>query len=145
MNCHDVPDLFRYLFWHLFLMSFGIEFGSVLGAFWHYFQCFSRLIFEWFFDCIFNGKLLPKWTVVTSRGAPFFHTFRDPALYVDFMLDLVAPWLTFGTLGPPSASLLAPIGSLLTNFWHLLAPFWLPLAPFGSLLAPFPRRLWELS
>ena len=80
--------------------------------------------------------MAPKMDRRVVRGAPFFHTFRDPALYVDFMLDLAAPWLTFGTLGPPSGSLLAPVGSLLAHFWHLLAPFWLPLAPFGS-LSPF--------
>ena len=38
-------------------------------------------------------------------------------------LDLVAPWLTFGTLGPPSGSLLVP--------W---APFWFT---FGTFCFPF--------
>ena len=78
--------------------------------------------------------MAPKMDRRVVRGAPFFHTFRDPALYVDFMLDLVAPWLTFGTLGPPSGSLLAPVGSLLASVGSPFAPFWFP---FGSLSQPF--------
>ena len=27
----DFPDLFRYQFWHLFLMSFGIDFGAKMS------------------------------------------------------------------------------------------------------------------
>ena len=38
-------DLFRYQFWHLFLMSLGIDFGSILGPFWHQTSCFWVIIF----------------------------------------------------------------------------------------------------
>ena len=41
----DFPDLFRYQFWHLFLMSFGIDFGSILGPLWHQTSCFWVIIF----------------------------------------------------------------------------------------------------
>ena len=45
MKFHDFPDLFRYQFWHWFLMSFGIDFGSILGAFWLHFPCFFAIGF----------------------------------------------------------------------------------------------------
>jgi hypothetical protein len=35
MKFHDVHDMFRYPFWHVFLISFGIDFGSILKAFSH--------------------------------------------------------------------------------------------------------------
>jgi hypothetical protein len=41
----DFPNLFRYQFWHLFLMSFGIDFGSILGPLWHQTSCFWVIIF----------------------------------------------------------------------------------------------------
>ena len=41
----DFPDLFRCQFWHLFLMSFGIDFGSILGPIWHQISCFGVIIF----------------------------------------------------------------------------------------------------
>ena len=41
----DFPDLFRYQFWHWFLMRFGIDFGSILGVFCNYFYVFSTSVF----------------------------------------------------------------------------------------------------
>ena len=34
MDFCDFHDLFRYMFWHRFLMSLGIDFNSILEAFW---------------------------------------------------------------------------------------------------------------
>ena len=121
-----------------FVMSFGIDFGSILGAFWHYFQCFSRSIFKLFFDYLFNGKWLPKGFHFSLMRRAFFAPFRELLRRRSFEGPLAHFWLTFG-------SLLVPLGSLLAHFWRLSAPFWLPLTPFGSLLAPFSRRLRELS
>ena len=60
-------------------------------------------------------------------GSHDFSFCRDLFRNSIFRCILVAPWLTVGTLGPQSGSLLAPLGS--------------PLAPFGSLLALF-SFLW---
>ena len=49
----DFPDLFRYQFWHWFLMRFGIDFGSILGAFSNYFHVFSTSFFASIFWLIF--------------------------------------------------------------------------------------------
>jgi hypothetical protein len=57
------------------------------------------------------------WDIMVRMVFPFSRPFPQ----LDF--SMLAPWLTLGTLGPPSGSLLAPLGSL----W----------APFGSLLSPF--------
>jgi hypothetical protein len=41
----DFPDLFRYQFWQLFLMSFGIDFNSILEPFWHQTSFWGVIIF----------------------------------------------------------------------------------------------------
>ena len=45
MIVDDFPDLFRYQFWHWFLMTFGIDFGSILGPLWHQIPCFLVIVF----------------------------------------------------------------------------------------------------
>ena len=36
-------DLFRYQFWHSLLMTFGINFGTILEAFCYFFLCSSLI------------------------------------------------------------------------------------------------------
>ena len=38
-------DLFRYLFWHYFLMNLGIDIGSALAPLWHTIPCFPLIFF----------------------------------------------------------------------------------------------------
>jgi hypothetical protein len=66
-----------------------------------------------------------------------FSKFMTTACMLLKIIWSIAPWLTFGALGPPSASLLPPVASLLAHLWRLLAPFWLPFPPFRSRLPPF--------
>ena len=53
----DFPDLFRYQFWHWFLMTFGIDFGSILGPLWHQIPCFLVIVFL----MVFWIGFWPKW------------------------------------------------------------------------------------
>ena len=71
-------------------------------------------------------------------GSHEFCFFRDLFRNSIFRCILVAPWLTLGTLGPPSGSLLVPLGSLLASFGSLLVPF-------GSLWLTFGTRLVEIE
>ena len=52
----DFLDLFRYQFWHWFLMRFGIDFGIILAAFYNYFHVFSTLVFASIFYRLFGRK-----------------------------------------------------------------------------------------
>jgi hypothetical protein len=103
----------------------------MLAPFWEpfgiNFQCLSRLIFECFFDYLFNGKWLPKGSHFSLTRRAFFAPFREPLRRMSFDGPLVNFGLTFG-------SLFASLGSLWARFWHLLASFWLH---FGSLWAHF--------
>ena len=47
---NDVHDLFRYKFWHWYLMSLGIDSGSILGPLWHQIPCFRWSFFWRFFE-----------------------------------------------------------------------------------------------
>jgi len=93
---------------------------------------FSVSIFASIFVIHFSWKWLPKWTILDYPGLPKIDTFRDPAFYIDFMLDLAHFWLPLTHLWVPVGSLLVPFGSLLPPFGSLLAPFWCSWAHFGS-------------
>ena len=55
----DVLDLFRCKFWHLFLISCGINVGSILGPLWHQIPCFGVSVFLMNFRCNFWCKSDP--------------------------------------------------------------------------------------
>ena len=86
------------------------------------FNVFSRSIFEWIFDGIFNGF----WTKIAWSCS------TRSLLKSELFRSCSAGGVFEGSL-PHSGSLLAP-------FWLPLAPFWLPSGsrwhPFGSLLQP---------
>jgi hypothetical protein len=104
---HDFGFFFRHLFWHWLLMSFGIDFGFILGPFGVISHVLSRSIFEWISDGIFNGfgtKMVP-----TLRGlappflfffAPVPSLFRRECLW-RFLGSFCHPfgfvWVVFGT------------------------------------------------
>ena len=56
-------SFFRYQFWHWFLMSFGIDFGSLLGPLWHQIPCFVLIVCLMIF-CIVC------WSVFYKKGFP---------------------------------------------------------------------------
>ena len=91
MKFHDVPHLFRYLFWHWFLMSFDLEFESILGASWHQISCFGWSNFERIFDDIFDGKCLQNGPGKLTRIHPFgslFETFSEDLFLYAFWSPL---------------------------------------------------------
>ena len=106
---YNFHDLFRYLFWYWFLMTLGINFGSI----WY---CFalpnSILCWRLFCDVFLNDILIDLGAKCGPRDSPgcflFPHVF-DPVPKVVF---LKVPWLT-----------LAPNLALCSQFW----------VPFGSL------------
>ena len=59
MISDDLHDLFRYLFWHSFLMSLGIDVGSMLAPLWHQIIVLGRLFGEIVF-IEFRSKWFPK-------------------------------------------------------------------------------------
>ena len=72
----DFPDLFRYQFWHWFLMSFGIDFGSILGPLCQQIPCFLEIVLLmicWIFFIRSLTKMVTKdiWFV-----SPFSVLFR---------------------------------------------------------------------
>ena len=77
MNFHDFLDLFRYQFWHWFLMSFGIDFGSILEAFCNYFYVFSVSFFASIFWSTFWWKIDQKWLRGNLPGVSLFRLFFD--------------------------------------------------------------------
>ena len=52
-NSDDFHNFFIYQFGHLFLMSLGIDFGSILALFWYQNQYLLVIVLGWFFDCTF--------------------------------------------------------------------------------------------
>ena len=72
MICDDFPNLFRYQFWHWFLMRFGIDFGSILGAFCNFLNVFSTSIFASIFWSTFWWKLGQKCIQIGMRNVFFF-------------------------------------------------------------------------
>ncbi len=129
MKFHDFPDLFRYQFWHWFLMSFGIAFGSILGALWRHFPCFFaidfRMNFRWHFLQIL---VLIRGETLSGRNSSLFRSCSAGGIFE-------GPLAHFGLPLPP--------------FWLPLAPFSLPLAPFwlpfGALWLPFRSLLVPLA
>ena len=104
--------------------------------------------FIFIFFIIFYLKPYGKCLINTNQltdGTLWFAWFSISATFSAtrlFRCILVAPWLTLGTLGPPSGSLLVPLGSLLVHFWYLL---FLLLAPFGSLWLTFGTLFEEID
>ena len=70
-------------------------------------------------------------------GPPLGLLFGDLFRISTFGSILVAIWLTFGTLGAPFWSRLAPFGSILVAFGATLAPFWVLLVAFDRFRHPF--------
>jgi len=65
---------------------------------------------------------------MVPKSTPEIHTFRDPAFYVDFMLNLAHFWI-------PLTHILILFGSLLAPFWLHLARLWLPFGALGRTFA----------
>ena len=108
MSFDDVRDLFRYLFWHWFLIILGIDFDSIvvilLASFSQLFQ--DRFVHR--FGTIFDSKMVPP---------------IDPlANHFQSKLKLFAT----------SPSIFLHGGF----FWKALGSLWLMLVPFWYLLAP---------
>ena len=63
MNFDNFNEFFRYQFWHWFLMSFGIDFGTILASLWHQIQCFVVIVFgnDFGYDLLidFDKKMFP--------------------------------------------------------------------------------------
>ena len=82
MMFDDCSDLFRYQFWHWFLMTFGIDLGSILGPLWRQITCFLVIVLgmSFWIDLllIFDQHLNPKHDVwgltLHSFFASFFRT-----------------------------------------------------------------------
>ena len=75
MICDDFLDLFRYQFWHCFLMRFGIDFGSILRAFCNYFHFDVGFCID--FWLTFWLKIIEKWHQTTlPHPPPFRYIFR---------------------------------------------------------------------
>ena len=132
MKFHDFPDPFRYQFWHCFLMSFGIGFGSLLGAFWCYFRCFSAidfwrncwLHFEWIW--IKNGSKTGPKSIPGIMENLYFS--RNPPK-IDFGMHFDRPLAHFGH---PSGSDCFVLGSRWLTLSSDSLPsgiLWLPFAP----------------
>ena len=98
----DFPDLFRYQFWHWFLMRFGIDFVSILGAFCNYFSCFFDIgfciCFCIDFWLIFDGKVSKNASQKLSGDTPFLLPKSTLASKAIFGSILVALPLPFGIL-----------------------------------------------
>ena len=45
MNYYEFPNIFQYQFWHAFLMSFVIDFGTILIPSWYRIQCCVAIVF----------------------------------------------------------------------------------------------------
>ena len=103
------------------------------------FMIFSASIFALICSSIFNGKWSPNGIQKLTARPPFFHLFRDPVFYVDFMLILVTIlvhlahfWRPFGSLRLPLGSLLVPVGSLLVPLGSLLLTLAIDFLIFGA-------------
>ena len=77
MNFNDFLDLFRYQFWHWFLIRFGIDFGSILEAFCHQIQCFGVIVFLMNFRIGFLSILLKNGIKRYCMRRPFSLLFRS--------------------------------------------------------------------
>ena len=76
---------------------FPIQNRIIFASFFHDFSCFWASIFASILSSIFNGKMLPKWTILKYPGAPKIHTFRDLLDRSICWWILVALWLALGT------------------------------------------------
>ena len=108
-------------------MSFGIDFGSILGAFWRYFPCLFAIDFRMNFRWHFLQILVPIRGDTLRRFGVENRHFFDP---VPRGVFLRVPWLTLG-------SLCLPLGSLRLPFRSPWLPFGSLLVPLGSLSDPF--------
>ena len=109
----DCPDLFRYQFWLWFLMSFGIDVGSMLVSLSHRNQCFGMTIL--FYD-LGDRNVIDfdqKWFPRIVPGAPLFRHFFDPVPQVVFLKVL---WLTLIRFWLPFGSMLIVLDTLLDQF-----------------------------
>ena len=140
----DFPDPFRYKFWHWFLMSFGIDLGSLFKRFFHVNSCFFRhRILHWFFKAFWT-KNKPKWLPKYLMRSPFLAPKIDIGAQGDFWMHfgrLSVPfcmlWASFESLWAPFCCLLRPFGYLSGACWYLFAPpppFW---HPFRSIFLLF--------
>jgi hypothetical protein len=102
----DFPDFCRYQWLHYFLMSFGIEFGSILGAFWDKCSCFFVIVFWMNIRCYFLQMFDQKGSQIILLELPVLSLF-----------------------GPLSAR--APFYNSCTGLASILAHFWLHLGRFG--------------
>ena len=114
MIVDDFPDPFRYKFWHWFLITFGIDLGSLFKMFFHGFSYFFDIEFCIDFLKLFGSKMLPN------------RPWRSRRLWD-------ALWSPFGSLLAPCSSMLVTFGSILLSFGSIL----IPSGSAGSLLQPF--------
>ena len=141
----DLHDLFRYLFWHWFLMTVGTDVDSTLESFWSHLPCFFALDLLMTVRMHFS-KCWQK-TVTNNLGSISTRdTFDDlSATNVQscFDIDLYCicgcPLVHSGTI----LALGVALGTLLVKCWSFIGTFsdpccflFIRILPFDSLSAP---------
>ena len=102
------PNLFRYQFWHCFLMCFCITLGSILAPFSHQSACFSARFSSLFRSCSAKGALWAPFPPFGILLAPFgSHS-------APIRLPVRSHSAPFGIPLPPFRSLLASF----STHWH---------------------------
>ena len=124
-------------------MSFGIAFGSILGAFWRHFPCLFAIDFRMNFRWHFLQILVPIRGGTLRRFGVENRHFFDP---VPRGVFLRVPWLTLGSLCLPLGSLRLPFRSPWLPFGAIGLPvrsLFIPSACFGTASAPL-SYFWPL-
>ena len=127
MICDDLCDLFRYLFWHWFLINLDIDFASILAPVWYQVPCLFGDRFT-YFCCMF---CLSIWKPNLVQGVvwdallfiPFSTSFRRfcfwrflSSLWLPFGSLLVTFWLNVGRSGYPFCSIVNLFNTKMFSF-----------------------------
>lgn len=97
MNSDDVHDLFCFLFWHEFLITFGIVVASILAPVWYRITYLFTIVFHDFGDDFLVGL----YQHFVPGGAPFLNTFSHLDRSCSPGCVLGRPLANFGTLLAP--------------------------------------------
>ena len=129
MICDDLRDLFRYLFWHWFLINLDIDFASILAPVWYQIPCLFGDRFIFFVACFFYRFGSQIWSRVWSWMLSFSSLFRPRSAGGVFEGSLAH-------CGSLSARFWLPFGSMLVILGTLFAQFWIFLVRFFSASSP---------
>jgi hypothetical protein len=130
---HCFPDLFRYQFWHWFLMSFGMDFTSFWGNLLAWLFMFLG---DWFLMFLFDGifiDLWPKWLQNLIPRTHLFVTF--PILFWRRWFMLILRWFTGECRDP------GPFWYYFERFWH---PFLINVREMLHKILPFGTRICKV-